>query len=119
MNEQSVEVRLQDIERHNQDIARRLTELEMRTEGMRVRIDRIVGTTEDLLKRFEAWKSVGNEMGQDVMQLMDQVKTGEAMWVQQQRANLTMSSFMETTSGILKQLAGRQMANDDDEDGRD
>jgi len=44
----------------------RLQESHERWEGQKVRIDRILGTCDDLLKRFEAWKTVGNEMGEQV-----------------------------------------------------
>ena len=34
--------------------------------GTQQRIERQTGTLSDLLQRFEAWKSVGNEMGEEV-----------------------------------------------------
>lgn len=53
-------------ERELERMSERLQDLHERWEGQKVRIDRILGTCDDLLKRFEAWKAVGNEMGADV-----------------------------------------------------
>lgn len=41
--------------------------------GQKLRIDRQVGTMDDLLKRFEAWKSIGNEMGEELKVLTNTV----------------------------------------------
>jgi hypothetical protein len=61
-------------------VAQELQMTHQRWEGQKVRIDRILGTCDDLLKRFEAWKTVGNEMGRDVVALQKVVNTHTTMF---------------------------------------
>jgi chromosome segregation ATPase len=61
-----VERKLQQIQEEQLRLSTRLQDSHERWEGQKTRIDRILGTCDDLLKRFEAWKTVGNEMGETV-----------------------------------------------------
>jgi hypothetical protein len=69
--ESQVEVQRRKTSGELERMSTRLQESHERWEGQKVRIDRILGTCDDLLKRFEAWKTVGNEMGQDVITLQE------------------------------------------------
>jgi uncharacterized coiled-coil DUF342 family protein len=71
-------------------------------EGTKVRIDRLLGTIDDLLKRFEAWKEIGNEMGETVEAMQAVQGNHEGLWEQQQKANKLVERFMEETEAMLK-----------------
>jgi len=64
--EEVVNRKFQQIQEEQLRLSTRLQDSHERWEGQKIRIDRILGTCDDLLKRFEAWKTVGNEMGETV-----------------------------------------------------
>lgn len=70
MSADSLRSTLSDHHRKSSDDSQRLSEelqgLRENFNGQKTRIDRQVGTMDDLLKRFEAWKTVGNEMGEEL-----------------------------------------------------
>jgi hypothetical protein len=71
-------------------------------EGQHIRIDRMLGTLDDLLKRFEAWKQIGNEMGELVKTLQDREQVNEKMWEHQSEANAMVQAFMDETRTMLE-----------------
>ena len=85
-------------------------------EGQRVRIDRLLGGIDDLQKRFEAWKAVGNEMGATVAALQQRGETYDEMWQRQQQANFVVTEFMGATSDMLKELLNKIKGDDDADD---
>lgn len=76
-------------------------------EGSRVRVDRLLSTIDDLLKRFEAWKEIGNEMGETVKAMQAHAQQNDGLWEQQQRANQLVDCFMEETEAMLKRALGQ------------
>lgn len=83
-------------------LEQRIIDTMSRTEGQRVRIERILSTVEDLLKRFEAWKVIGNEMGQNVNGVIESVEamrellhTHHEMWEKQSELNKAMKELAE------------------------
>lgn len=109
-----VERRLGVLEQSALDLEKRVLAIELRLtnhagmiEGTKVRIERMLGTLDDLLKRFEAWKQIGNEMGETVKALQERGVQHDELWAQQQRANELVDKFMEETEAMLKKALGQ------------
>jgi len=95
----------------------RLQESHERWEGQKVRIDRILGTCDDLLKRFEAWKTVGNEMGEtvnrqgeDIGSCMTLLNTHTRMFDQTVEVTDALNARMDTHREMLETFSA--MAED-------
>lgn len=93
---------------HKRQVEQVLRDSEDRWSGLGFRIDQMTGTLADLQMRFEAWKSVGNQMGETVNLMKEAVNSqGELMTLHQdhlvkQRAfNNEFTSFAATTRELL------------------
>lgn len=94
------------LERRLRDLEQRVQMMSGRIEGISVRVDRMVGGLTDLLARFEAWKTIGNEMGELVKELQGRQGVYDDLWKTQQRANLIVSDFMEEIKALLESMKG-------------
>jgi hypothetical protein len=70
-------------------------------EGQRVRIERGQGTVTDLLQRFEAWKTVGNELGQLVEAQGGQLQLHSKMLQTQGEIIQALKTMLEEIRDII------------------
>jgi len=75
-----------------------------RWEGTKVRIDRMTGTVDDLLQRFEAWKTVGNEIGAQMQALTETVKTHHEILDRHTELHSRMGSYMTAVKEMLDEM---------------
>ena len=69
--EQRLDVLAKKIDGELERLEARIIEIHDIWRGVKHRVDRQVGTMDDLLKRFEAWKTIGNNMQEQLKAIAD------------------------------------------------
>jgi uncharacterized coiled-coil protein SlyX len=73
--------------------------------GIATRVDRMVDQLDDLQKRFEAWKTAGNEMGKDVSDLQEVLEGHGTLLALQKDFNAHFIKTLQAHTEMLKGIA--------------
>src|SRR5262245_60788410 len=110
------------LKERSEKIERELARLDVRMQdiaeiwrGVKYRIDRQTGTLDDLLRRFEAWKTVGNELG-------EQVNAHEQRLERHSKMHESALKALQDVKQVLTEIKGAVIAehegeHEDDHDG--